>query len=274
MAIVSIRISLSILFISLLITCTLAYNEHKEWANFSYSGSNGPDKWGSLSPNFSDCSKGKAQSPVDLTMANIIQNKQLKPLDRNYSPANATLVNNGFNIGVHFDGDVGGITIDGKRYSLIQMHWHSPSEHHLEGKQLDAELHLVHKADDRGLAVVAVLHHFGDSDPMISKIKDKLIELGKKKPKSDEEAHIALGTFDVKWIKRNSHKYYRYVGSLTTPPCKEKVIWTILGKVRSISKKQIDLLKAPLGEGFKNNARPLQPLNGRKIEMRYDNEID
>ncbi|KAI4348957.1 hypothetical protein L6164_009617 [Bauhinia variegata] len=267
----ALRISFSILSIALLVTCTSAYNPYRNWANFSYSGWNGPRKWGSLSPNFSECSKGKAQSPVDITMDNIIKNKRLKPLDRDYTPKNATLVNNQFNIGVHFDGKAGGITIDGKRYSLLQIHWHSPAEHRLEGKQLDAELHLVHKADDGSLAVVAVLHQLGDSDPMISKIEDKLTELSREST-SIEEAQIPLGTFDVKWMKRKTRKYYRYVGSLTTPPCKEKVIWTILGKARSISKKQLDLLKAPLGQEFKHNARPLQPLNGRKIDMYHSQE--
>ncbi|CAL0321429.1 unnamed protein product [Lupinus luteus] len=61
--------------------------------------------------------------------------------------------------------------------------------------------------------------------------------------------------------------YYRYVGSLTTPPCKQGITWNILGKVRTLSKKQLELLKAPLDPECKHNARPIQSLNGRKIEM-------
>jgi len=68
--------------------------------NFSYIGPNGPQKWGTLSPSFAACSNGKAQSPVDLVMTDIVMNQELKSLDRNYLPTNATLVNNQFNIGV------------------------------------------------------------------------------------------------------------------------------------------------------------------------------
>nr|KYP45254.1 hypothetical protein KK1_033207 [Cajanus cajan] len=200
----------------------------------------------------------------------IVLNKQLKNLERHYLPTNATLVNNKFNIGVHFEGKVGDININGKNYSLKQLHWHSPSEHRANGRIHDAELHLVHLTqDNNNIAVVAVLYKLGDPDPLISQIEDKLIELEKKNREGDKDAQIAVGTFDVEEINRSSHRYYRYVGSLTTPPCKEGVTWNILGKLRTLSKEQLELLKAPLGTEFKHNARPLQQLNGRKIEMYY-----
>jgi len=98
-------------------------------------------------------------------------------------------------------------------------------------------------------------------------MEDKLVELANLSSTDYKEAHVDLGTFSVKQIKRLSRTYYRYNGSLTTPPCKENVIWNILGKVRSLSLKQLELLKAPLTPDFQNNSRPLQPLNARKIEM-------
>ena len=69
-------------------------------ANFSYAGPNGPEYWGSLSPSYAACSHGKSQSPVELMKTDIVINKQLKNLNRNYLPTNATLVDNIFNIGV------------------------------------------------------------------------------------------------------------------------------------------------------------------------------
>ncbi|KAJ1419554.1 Alpha carbonic anhydrase domain [Sesbania bispinosa] len=253
-------IYLSILSIAVLALRTSAYFYS---ANFSYTGRNGPDHWGSLSPSFAACSNGKAQSPVDLTESDIVMNNQLESFDRHYLPTNATLVNNFFNIGVHFEGKVGDINIDGKNYSLKQLHWHSPAEHLANGRIHEAELHLVHLTEDNNnIAVIAALYNLGDPDPLISQIEDKLVEL-------DKNAHIALGTFDTEELNKRAHRYYRYVGSLTTPPCKEGVIWNILGKVRTLSKKQLELLKAPLGSEFRHNARPLQQLNGRKIEMYY-----
>ncbi|WVY99053.1 hypothetical protein V8G54_031204 [Vigna mungo] len=225
--------------------------------NFSYNGPNGPANWGRLSPSYAACSNGKAQSPVELIKTDIVINKDLKNIARNYLPANATLVNNEFNIGVHFEGKVGDININGKNYSLKQLHWHSPSEHKANGRIHDAELHLVHLTEDiKNIAVVAVLYRLGDPDPLISQFEEKLVELGNKK-------EIAIGRFDLEEINRSSRRrYYRYVGSLTTPPCKEGVIWTILGKLRTLSTQQLNLLKAPLNPEFKHNARPLQQING------------
>ena len=96
-----------------------------------------------------------------------------------------------------------------------------------------------------------------------------LDELGKDKCGRDEISQYNLGTIDTKLIKRNTRKYYRYLGSLTTPPCSEPVIWNILGKVREVSKEQIAALKVPLNPECKNNARPQQDLNDRRVQL-YD----
>ncbi|KAK3405790.1 hypothetical protein EUGRSUZ_K02031 [Eucalyptus grandis] len=236
---------------------------------FAYAGPQGPSHWGSLSPTFAACAQGQRQSPVNLVRNATVLNKNLKPLTRDYRPANATLVNNGINIGVVYEEEVGNLSVNGKNFSLKQMHWHSPSEHSIDGIQFPAELHLVHKASDDDFAVVAVLFALGDPDPLISKIKNKLDELAEDDCSDDEESHIPLGIFDPRQIRRNTRKYYRYAGSLTTPPCSENVVWNVLGKVRSISKEQVEALKAPLPTDDKTNCRPLQPLNGRRIEL-YD----
>ncbi|GMP49921.1 hypothetical protein CsSME_00016735 [Camellia sinensis var. sinensis] len=162
---------------------------------FSYSGNTGPDKWGSLSPLYATCSNGKAQSPIDIVKNKVVRNKNLKPLRREYYPANATLVNHGYNVG----------------------------------------------------------------------IQSKLAELAKEVFTNQDQ--IAVGTYDTWKLRRNTRKYYRYVGSLTTPPCTENVIWHIFGKERSISKEQIEALKAPVKATCKKNSRPVQPLNGRQIEL-------
>lgn len=257
----------SLLFLGLFVQ---AHGHGVQSATFTYEGSHGPQKWGSLSPSYAACSNGKLQSPVDISKDHSVFGKELQTLARKYSIANATLTNNGFNIGVHFWENSGGTAIiDGKNYILRQLHWHSPAEHRLNGEQYAAELHLIHQAEDGTLSVIAILLQIGEPEPLLAKIQDKLVELANEKCGGDEVAHVALGDLDTKHLRKKTRKYYRYIGSLTTPPCTENVIWNVLGKVRTISQQQLEALKAPLDPVYKNNARPVQPLNGRKIEI-YD----
>ncbi|KAL3536106.1 hypothetical protein ACH5RR_004567 [Cinchona calisaya] len=240
---------------------------------FSYMGATGPGKWGSLNPAFSECSKGKSQSPIDIPKGKVVLDKNLKPLKRQYSYINATLVNNGFNVGLRCGENSNLLISNGKTYKFRQMHWHSPSEHRIDGVRYHAELHLVHIADDGSIAVIAILYHLGHPDPLIAKIQNKLNQLADKKFAVEEGDQVALGTFSMHQLKKNTRKYYRYSGSLTTPPCNETVSWYILGKVRSLSREQLQALKAPLGWAYKNNARPAQPLNGRLVEL-YEEVIN
>ncbi|XP_027069775.1 alpha carbonic anhydrase 1, chloroplastic isoform X1 [Coffea arabica] len=234
---------------------------------FSYMGATGPSKWGSLKPGFSECSTGKSQSPIDIRKGKVVLNKKLKPLTREYSYINATFVNNGFNIGLRCGKNTNLLISDGKAYKFSQLHWHSPSEHRIDGVQYDAELHLVHIADDGCIAVIGILYHLGHPDPLIAKVQNKLYQLAKDMSGVKEGGQVALGTFNMHQLRKNARKYYRYSGSLTTPPCNQTVAWYILGKVRPISPEQVQALKAPLGWAYKNNSRPVQPLNGRLVEL-------
>uniref|UniRef100_A0A2P2MY91 Carbonic anhydrase n=1 Tax=Rhizophora mucronata TaxID=61149 RepID=A0A2P2MY91_RHIMU len=246
----------------------VASAEVHELTHFTYSGEQGPDHWGSLSPSSSACSSGKSQSPVNIKKDEIVKSKDWKPLIRNYERANATLINNGFNVAVHYESDAGVLILDGKNYTLNGIHWHIPSEHQIDGVLYDAELHLVHQAtSDKSLSVVSILFEYGDSDPFVAKLEGELDKLAKETCGEDEQAHIPLGTVDNRLLRKHTRNYYRYVGSLTTPPCTENVVWNILGKVRKISKEQVAALTAPLADVNKKNARPVQELNGRKVEL-------
>ncbi|KAH6837805.1 hypothetical protein C2S53_013965 [Perilla frutescens var. hirtella] len=237
---------------------------------FTYTGATGPNMWGKISPDFSMCGNGKSQSPINILTDKVVLNKSLKPLIRSYGSCNVTLVNNKFNVGVRYPDHTGGIIVDGKAYNLKQMHWHSPSEHRINGKQFAAELHLVHVADDGSVSVVAILFDYGHPDPLIAKMQKQLDKLAYEVKRHDERP-IIFGPFHPTEVRRKSHKYYRYVGSFTTPPCTQSVIWHILAKVRSISRAQVEALRAPLDLGCKHNARPCQPINGRHVEL-YDQD--
>ncbi|KAL7170503.1 hypothetical protein ACSBR2_035386 [Camellia fascicularis] len=246
----------------------LTSGERQETPGFSYTGNTGPSKWGSLNPHYATCSTGKSQSPINIVTNNAVLNAKLKPLKREYHIVNATLVNSGYSIEMKF-GNAGQLTANGKIYTFQQLHWHTPSEHTIDGVSADAEVHLVHKANDGSLTVIAMLYKIGDADPIIAKFENQLHELAEENCKDNEVAQVAVDNFDAWKLRRNTRKYYRYVGSLTTPPCSENVIWNVFPKIRSISKAQIEALKAPLQPTSKSNSRLVQPLNGRSVEL-YD----
>lgn len=265
MAAREVEVILSLGVALLLAACAAAY----ETVNFTYSGAHGPGMWGSLSPQYRLCSEGKRQSPVKIVNADAEYNPELIRLSRNYRPSNATLVDNRYNIALRYDEDVGCVVVEGKKYSLIQMHWHSPSEHTIDGESFPVELHLVHKSVDGNITVVAVLYQFGRADPFLIRLKDKMAELKKEVLAGDEQARVPVGVVKMRSLKQHARKYYRYVGSLTTPPCTENVVWNVLGRARKMSRRQAAELQAPLEAAYRRNARPAQALNGRVVQV-YD----
>ncbi|XP_042477961.1 alpha carbonic anhydrase 1, chloroplastic-like [Macadamia integrifolia] len=261
-------VSIFVVGIALLVSVPLSQQNEEVHLKFSYSGETGPDKWGSLKPEFSTCSTGKLQSPVNIVTKDVIYNPKLQPLNRDYRTSNSTLINHGYSIGLFYGSDKVGVMIhDGKNYTLKQVHWHSPSEHTINGIRYPLELHQVHIADDGSISVVGVLYNYGAPDLLLLQIKSKLDELAKEACGEDEIAKIPIGHMGTKYLRRGAFKYYRYVGSLTTPPCTQNVTWTIIAKVREVSKEQIEALTAPLEGSCKSNSRPVQALYGRKIEL-------
>ncbi|XP_010527573.1 PREDICTED: alpha carbonic anhydrase 1, chloroplastic-like [Tarenaya hassleriana] len=250
-----------------LLLCIASANAQNQGVGFGYEGRNGPTRWGSLDPHYTKCSAGKLQSPIDIHKKHALYNRRLGSLLNRYHPANATLLNHVCNVAMFFGGGAGDMVLNGKNYTLHQMHWHTPSEHLIDGIQYAAELHMVHQAQDGDFAVVATLFKLGHEDPFLAKIKEKLERLIEDKRGGNTTAQVEVGEVETKHIEHKTGNYFRYVGSLTTPPCSETVSWTILSQVRSISKEQVELLEAPLDIEYKNNSRPIQSLNGRKVEM-------
>ncbi|KAJ9548139.1 hypothetical protein OSB04_020682, partial [Centaurea solstitialis] len=208
--------------------------------HFGYSEQDpsGPGKWGSLRPEWKTCSTGKQQSPIDINVKQAkFQPDELKAV---YKHAPAKLVNRDHAISVEWLEDAGGIEIKGVLYNLIQCHWHTPSEHTIDGVRFDAELHIVHKSDANQKAVISCLHKIGESDPFIGNLTDKIKVLG---PEG-----IDLGRISANSIKCVSKRNFRYMGSLTTPPCDEEVLWTVTEKTRPVAADQLQLLKGALKE--------------------------
>lgn len=159
--------------------------------------------------------------------------------------------------------------VDGKKYKLRQLHWHSPSEHTINGQRFAVELHMVHHSDDGNITVIAVLYRHGKPDPFLFQIKDKLAALYLEGCKAEKGEPLPVGLVDMRELKKGADRYFRYVGSLTTPPCTENVIWNIFGEIREMTKEQAAALRAPLHGSYRHNRRPTQPLNGRTVQLNY-----
>jgi len=228
------------------------YETHtKHWG---YMGEVGPKHWSEVKKEFNMCSEGKQQSPI-----NVIASKDtdLKALDLQYKTGSETIINNGHTVQVNIkDGSV--LKIDGADYKLKQFHFHVPSENNINGEAYPLEAHFVHATDDGKLAVVAVMFEEGEENPVLAKAWKKLPSL-----KVGEEAKCGLTSDEVKAIMPENKEYYKFMGSLTTPPCSENVKWHIYKNAMSASKEQINAFFTLFS--FPNN-RPVQATNDRNIE--------
>ncbi|BAS89127.1 alpha carbonic anhydrase 1, chloroplastic [Oryza sativa Japonica Group] len=234
---------------------------------FGYTGSIGPDFWGNLSADFTRCSNGKQQSPIDIDTNNLVHELNMEPLHRNYTAANATLVDNIFNVALRYEEAAGVLSINGVKYTLKQMHWHSPSEHTINGFRFPLELHMVHTNENGNITVLAFLYRFGRPDPFFEQIQDKLAALNAEGCKAEKGSPVPAGSVSLLTMRQHVHIYYRYVGSLTTPPCAENVIWNIPAMPREMTPQQAADLMAPLDEGYRRNSRPTQQMNGRTVQL-------
>ncbi|XP_027349156.1 alpha carbonic anhydrase 7-like [Abrus precatorius] len=236
------------------------------WYGYNEKSKYGPEHWGDLKEEWEVCEKGEMQSPIDLCNHRVKVIPKLGELKRSYKPQHVNVLNRGRDIAVNWEGDAGSIDINGTHFSLQQCHWHWPSEHTINGRRYDLELHMVHVSPQpdgtNETTVVGLLYKYGSADPFLSKLGKYIMDI----PEENEEKNI--GVIDPSEIKMGGKMYYRYMGSLTTPPCTEGVVWTINKKISTVSRKQVKLLKESVLKYYaKRNARPLQPLNQREIQL-------
>ncbi|PIN10781.1 Carbonic anhydrase [Handroanthus impetiginosus] len=250
--------------ILVLVAClTIADQEVDDEREFSYDEDSeiGPAHWGEIRPEWRNCSTGRMQSPIDLLNHRVEIVSYLGRLKRAYKPSNATLINRGHDIMLRWQ-DAGHIQINGTIFQLRQCHWHSPSEHTINGRRFNMEIHLVHQSNDNRTAVIGIMYQIGRPDSFLSMMKPNFEAVAEKR-----NVEIDVGIIDPKLIKFGSRKYYRYIGSLTTPPCSPNVIWTIVRKVRTVSREQVELIRDAVHDESEANARPLQPIRDRKVEL-------
>ena len=231
-------------------------------AHWDYGNTNGPVHWGELNPDFSLCSKGLEQSPVNLSGAPAAEHPEFS-ID--YLPATlkiirhehvVDIIDNGHTIQVNYD-EGSTITAGDTVYDLMQYHFHAPSEHTIDSRHSPMEMHLVHQSPSGQLVVVGVLIEEGEHNPAFEPVWRNLPH------EAGEARHLEHVTVNVDDLLPRERSAYSYRGSLTTPPCSEGVRWFVAVDPIQLSASQIRAFTAI----FQGNNRPVQPLNERIVTI-------
>lgn len=241
------------LFVTLLSLASIAVvgiSLAAEGVHWSYSGPTGPDHWGELSAEFSACSIGLNQSPVNIT--NTLA-ADLDKLTVDYNARATSVINNGHTLQINV-AQGSWLHVGDEKFQLLQFHFHSPSEHQVNNELFPLAAHFVHENDSGALAVIGVFFREGAWN-------DELAKIGAIAPRDiNQPVAIDMDLTEME-LWTDHENYYRYSGSLTTPPCTEGVRWFVLKEVGHIDSRQVANFVALIGE----DARGPQPINARII---------
>src|SRR6478672_8137303 len=232
------------LVLAVLVPFLTASEQAHHWG---YVGPTDPAHWEGT------CHTGKAQSPIDISTA-AVKSEKLAPLLFNYHRGPLRIIDNGHTeqVGIPTGSN---LTVGGERFTLVQFHFHKPSEEVIDGRRFAMVAHLVHRDAKGHLAVVAVPIEAGASNPLIASL---WAHLPHEKEKEDSPPGVSI---DPTQLLPADHSYFTYMGSLTTPPCTEGVRWFVLKSPVTMSHAQI----AAFAKVYPANARPVQPINKREV---------
>jgi len=239
------KIILTTTVITLLSGCAT----HSHWG---YTGDEAPQNWGRLSTLYATCSTGENQSPINIENG---LDAVLPELNFDYHAVATEVVNNGHTIQVNIAAG-SELKVAGNTFELKQFHFHTPSENHIHNKSFPLEAHFVHADNQGNLAVVAVMFDEGKENDLLKTIWSNM--------PTKTGAKYSLHNVKIPYLQMlpENKDYYRYNGSLTTPPCTEGVTWMVLKQPVSLNNAQTQQFKNIFGHA---NNRPVQGLNARII---------
>jgi carbonic anhydrase len=219
--------------------------------SWAYSGPRGPDKWGSLNPDYAVCNAGSQQSPINIDNTITAALKPIKRLQK-FPLKNIVLKDHS----LIMDAGTGNMMVlDQKPYQLKYISVHVPSEHQIKQKSYAAELQMVHEDKAGHRVIIAVMLEEGSTHAGLEKLLGSL-------PKEKEQSKALAIRVTPADLMPAKPAYYRYSGSLTAPPCTEGVQWVIMKEALKVSKFQLGTLQQAIGAP---NQRPLQDGQGRMI---------
>ncbi len=225
-----------------------ALEEQVQWG---YEGAGAAAHWGGLDAAYEVCKSGLKQSPVNIEKYSQVD---LPQLEISYNAVPLEVMNNGHTVQVNY-AQGSSMSVGGKTFELLQFHFHTPSEHYLDGAPYPMEVHFVHKAEDGTLGVLSVMMKVGEHNPVIEGIWQNVPMAGKTK----DVVMVQVNAFD---LLPEDLGYYQYEGSLTTPPCTEGVQWHVMKTPIEVSAEQVTAFQGL----FPVNARPVQDLHGRVVK--------
>lgn len=199
-----------------------------------------------------------AQSPINIVNEAIIKTT-LPKLSFAYSEkANLTFKNTGApdveaQIKAYVPSGAGSVTVSGVTYNLLQFHFHTPSEHTINGEETPMEVHFVHADTNGNLLVVGRMIKYGQKNEILAPVFSNLPSIA---------TPLVLNKVNIKELIPETTTSYRYDGSLTTAPYTEGVKFVILSEEMTFSSKQVAAFQRLFPF---NNSRELQALNGRCI---------
>lgn len=222
--------------------------------DFAYTGDTGPAYWWQIKEAYKECAASPVARQSPINIENAVEDPALGPLNLMLGPTPFTLTNPGYTI-VATPPFGGTLVLDGLTYTIAQFHFHTLSEHTINGRHGLMELHVVFADSNEDLAVIGVIYKIGSPNAFLQ----KLLQAGL--PKKSTSAPVTIDNLNVEQAFTDTSRYYRYAGSLTTPPCSAKVKWIVLKQWAEMSKDQFEEFRNILGNDF----RPIQATNNRVI---------
>ena len=232
-----------VLLATVSLAATPALAADKDWR---FGDGQMPERWSLENTAYAMCDAGLMQSPVDLGQAGATGEISVTT---NYGETPATLAVSDQKLQLDFPAGLH-MHSGKKHFNLIQVHFHTPAEHAIDGKRHPLVAHFVHATDKGELGVLGVMFKEGAANPELAKVAAAL--------KAGSGAQM---TVDASQMIPEDLAVYRYMGSLTTPPCSEGVNWHVAETVLEASPEQIAAMEAALGP----TARSLQPLGNRLL---------
>ena len=224
---------------------TTAFAQSKDW---NFGDGTTPERWGAINTEYAACDIGKMQSPIDLTDPDVLSTVKLTT---NFGQARGKLALGEEKVQIDFDqGQNKGMMSGNKAFNLLQVHFHTPAEHAVHGMRYPMVAHLVHATSGGELGVLGVFFTEGDANPALASLL-----------RAHASGNGTALSVNIDDMLPERLEVYRYMGSLTTPPCSEGVNWHVANVPVEASADQIAKLRGALGP----SARSIQDRNGRLL---------